>query len=216
MNTVLITGTSRGIGKALKDVFEKRGACVIGYQRNELGDIRDFETIKKLEVIAQEKNVNILINNAGVYSEETMLETSLAEIREIIEVNLLAPMLLTKALWPTLIKQHGTLININSIAGRLPNEGELAYRSSKFGLTGFSGALFYAGKIDGVRVIDIPFAAVDTDMVKNRPRSGDNVMPSPLSAAKLVLQVLDNHDLVEIESNLLGGKIIDNGRVLNG
>lgn len=209
MNTVLITGTSRGIGRALKSVFEKRGDRVIGYRRDELGDIRDSATIEKLRKLAADTGVNILVNNAGLYSAKHLAEITADEVRQIIEVNLIAPILLTKALWPTLKARQGTIIFINSVAGRMREAGEIAYRSSKFGLTGFSSSLFYDGPKDGVRVVDIPFGGINTDMLKHRPGMGENKLQQPAEAAELILNILESEASHQIKHLLIQGKIID-------
>src|SRR5512146_290098 len=104
MDTVLITGASRGLGRALVTAFERRGSRVLAHRRDEIGDLRDPEVVDGLRQVAEQQNVNILINNAGVYSNEWLDGTSAELLREIVEVNLIAPMLITKALWP-LLKQ---------------------------------------------------------------------------------------------------------------
>lgn len=212
MDTVLVTGTSRGIGKALKTAFEAQGDCVIGYRRDEMGDIRDPDTIEKIKNLAQEAKINILVNNIGVYSENWIYEESPEKIKEIIEVNLIAPILITSALWPILTACHGTIININSIAGRESASGEIAYRASKFGLTGFSRALFYEGMEDEVRIIDIPFSGVNTDMIKGRPKN-HNALQQPGEAADLIIRILKSENPASIEHILVkGSQIIDNKR----
>ncbi len=206
MNTILITGTSRGLGKALKEAFERRGDRVVGYQRSEMGDIRDPLTIWKLQELAQQTKVNILVNNAGVYFYGPIDEMIDAEIRQTIEINLLAPILLTKALWPLLRTQHGTVININSVAGRFASNREVTYSASKHGLTGFSRALLYDGARDGVRVIDIPFTAFKTDMTSDRKK---NLVESSV-VANLILQIFGSADSSKIKDGLLNGEILDN------
>lgn len=215
MDTVLITGTSRGIGKVLEAAFKKRGDRVLAYRRDEIGDIRELATIEKLKVWAESASVNILINNAGVYSDKTIIDATPEEIREIVEVNMIAPMLLTRALWPLLMSQGGTVIFINSVAGRVPAGKEVAYRSSKFGLSGFSSTLFYEGKRDGVRVVDIPLGGVNTDMLKHRPGMDKNPMQQPPEAADLILRILESHSAEEIKHILLQGRIIDNRALQN-
>jgi len=210
MNRVLITGTSRGIGRALKEAFVARGDMVVGYCRSEMGDIREKATVFKLRELAASKRVNILVNNAGVYSEDDVATMDSEEARRIIEVNLIAPMLLTAALWPVLTNESGTVVFVNSVAGRVFAGKEVAYRASKHGLTGLAGALYYEGLRDGIRVVDIPLGGVNTDMLKHRPRMADNPRQQPEAAATLILEVLDSGNVANIRHFLLNGKIIDN------
>jgi 3-oxoacyl-[acyl-carrier protein] reductase len=209
MNSVLITGTSRGIGKHLKAAFEQHGDRVLDCRREVLGDFRDDATIEKIARLALANDVNVLVNNAGVYSDKWICEVTPTTIREIIDVNLLVPMLITKALWSMLIPNRGTVININSVAGRAPAGAEIAYRASKYGLTGFSGSLFYDGKRAGIRVVDIPLGGVNTDMLKHRPGMADNPMLQPEEAARLILSIFDSKESNKIKHPLLQDKIID-------
>lgn len=210
MDTVLITGSNRGIGKALKEAFESRGDKVIGHTRQDIGDLRDMSTIYRLAEIAVMERVNILINCAGVYSQNGMNDLTFDEIKDIIEVDLIAAMMLTRALWSMLVATHGTIININSIAGRQSADGEIAYRAAKSGLTGFSNALFYEGLQDRVRVIDVPFSGVNTDMIKHRPKL-HNEWQQPEAAARLVIEILDSQDSSKIDHFLIrGANVIDN------
>lgn len=209
MDTVLITGTSRGIGKALKAAFEQRGDRVVGYRRDELGDIRDPATIGRLRELAQDAKVNVLVNNAGLYSSKHLTETTPDEVRQIIEVNLIAPMLLTMALWPVLKDNRGTVVFINSVAGRMREAGEVAYRTSKFGLTGFSSTLFYDGHKDNVRVVDIPFGGINTDMLKHRSGMANNPLQQPSEAAALIIRILESGASHQIRHLLLQGRVID-------
>ena len=93
MNTVLITGSNRGIGKAIKEAFEKRGDKVIGHTRSSIGDVRELQTIKKISKLANDNNINILINNAGIYSEKSIDTIEDETIKAIIEVNLIATLM---------------------------------------------------------------------------------------------------------------------------
>ena len=205
----LITGSSRGIGKALKEALEERGDTVVACVRSEVGDIRNLDTVRKIADIGVSAGVNVLVNCAGVYSNKWIIDETPEKIKEIVEVNLIAPVQLTCALWSHLVSNHGTVININSIAGRVFDSGEIAYRVSKIGLTGFSMALCSDGKRDGVRVIDIPFDGVNTDMLKDRPPL-KFAFQRPGAAAELVLQILDSTESHSTRNQLLSGEIIDN------
>lgn len=188
MKTVLITGTSRGLGKCLAEVFNKNNYNVIYHNGRLEGDLRFSSTVDRLKEIAEEQDIDILINNAGIYSNKMFSDVHSGEFREIIDTNLLGPIFLTKAIWPIFQrKKSGLVMFINSVAGKKGSPGELAYCASKFGLRGFADSLQYDGIKDGVRVVSVYIGAMRTDMTKDK--GGDpkyNISPEEVS-----LMVLD-------------------------
>lgn len=183
--TVLITGSSKGLGRSIAFVFASKGHNVILHGRNEdrlgalrkeisnigvdcrvvIGDIAEEKTIEALTRCSEEANVDILINNAGIYLNKTVDEMSINEFRKIIEVNLIAPVLLTKNIFPLFKKKSsGLIININSIAGKTSAALESAYCASKHGLRGFMGAFQFESLKYNVPIINIYFGAMSTDM----------------------------------------------------
>lgn len=187
-HTVLITGASRGIGKAISAGFASHGADVILVARSKAGLAEAAEACKaagagSVEVMemdasnkdsvtalakAVESKVTVLVNNAGMamgYGEPA-LETDPDDFETMLAVNLAAPMRLTRLLGPSMAeKGNAVVINISSVAGIDPKPQALGYASSKWGLTGFSESLCQAltGKI---RVTTIFPAMVHTDMTK--------------------------------------------------
>ena len=97
---VLITGANRGLGNCLSKVFFDKGDEVFVHCGRSDGDLSDPKTIEKLSFIAEENDIDVLINNAGVYENKWLMDTPPDKFREIIEVNLIAPILLTQAMWP--------------------------------------------------------------------------------------------------------------------
>jgi short-subunit dehydrogenase len=192
MKTVLITGANRGLGKALAECFSYNHRriprsieykLILNARKFDLnksrwfnflssgcaydfvdGDLLHSDTISKLAA----NDVDILINNAGVRFAKPFSELSEDEIRETIDTNLMAPILLTKALWTALKKNKGLVVNINSLAGKTGGNGETAYCASKHGLAGFSSALQFDATKDGIRVIDVFVGAMQTNMTKER------------------------------------------------
>jgi len=176
MKTALITGASRGLGKALalKFINASDFSAILHCFKTEVhsclatvirGDLVLPDTIEKLA----QHDVDILINNAGIHFSKPLNELSPDEVREVINTNLTAPMLLTKAMWPTLSKNKGMVININSLAGKQGSQGETAYCASKFGLRGFSQALQFDATQAGVKVLDVFIGGMQTDMAKSKP-----------------------------------------------
>jgi short-subunit dehydrogenase len=211
----LVTGASRGIGKAVVAELESCGEKVIPHIRSEMGDLRSKETLDLLRREAIKNRVNLLINCAGAYEYESLLYVSDERIQEIMQTNLVVPMLLTGRLWPLLVQTKGTVININSVAGRSPrHESEIVYRTSKFGLTGFSYSLAFDGSKVGVRVIDIPFGGICTDMIKKRPGFVYDPLRTPKVAAEVVMQILNSSPFEKIKHDLIKGDVIDNKNAL--
>jgi short-subunit dehydrogenase len=184
MKTVLITGASRGLGRELATEFVQHNYNLIlhckasempmtasvglGYEEIK-GDIIAAQTLSRLAEVAKQQDIDILINNAGIYLNKALLTTPDIDIRNVLEVNLIAPMLLTRRILPIFQKKKsGLVININSVAGKSWGKGETAYCASKFGLRGFSQCLQYEVEKDNIRVIDVFLGAMKTDMTKNR------------------------------------------------
>lgn len=214
MKTVLITGASRGLGKALVEIFTSKNHNFLGpdndyrlilhCKESELpkpmgiecdvvkGDLILDDTISSLA----EYDIDILINNAGIYINKPFAETTEDDFREIIDINLLTPILLTKALWPTLKKNSGLVININSMAGKQGGQGETAYCASKHGLRGFSSALQFDATRDGIRIIDVFLGAMQTDMAKGRKNFDKLISPSEI--AKVIFNLCENYQSLRV------------------
>ena len=167
--SVLITGTSRGLGKELVSVFRDGGFDVVEHRGWVDGDLRQSDTILKLRDQAAKHNIDILINNAGIYQNSMLPNTSIADFKNIVSTNLLVPINLTTMIWPIFQnKKSGMVIFINSVAGRTGRLGELAYCASKFGLKGFADSLQYDGIRANVKVLSVYLGAMWTDMCKGR------------------------------------------------
>lgn len=210
--TALITGASRGLGYALAVAFTRAGYKLLLHcrkQKNQKklselfpesvvigGDLRDHTALQWLEKIIRDKQIKVdfLVNNAGIYLGKPFNECSQADIWEVIETNLIAPMILAKMFWSGL----KLLINVSSLAWTSPGSGEAIYAASKAGLSGFSNGLQFDGTKDGVRVVDLLLGSMDTDMTKGR---GDSTkMISPHEVAQIVLGICEDHRTVRITS----------------
>lgn len=201
--TVLITGANRGLGNALARVFGEAGYELILHARNDIedfpfdfkfvgGDLTDKDTISRLAIAAGEKDMDVLINNAGIYVNAPLTLTKEDYLREMIEVNLIAPMLLTRAVWPGLArKSAGLVININSLAGReAGSPGQAVYCASKYGLRGFSEGLQFDASRDGIQVIDVLLGALQTDMQRERAFDWSKLI-EPKEAARTILSLCE-------------------------
>ncbi len=173
MKTVLITGCSSGIGKRLVGAFLERGWKVVATLRN-AGERRDLlraetETygeqlvIQELDITKQSdisavaaslegERLNCLINNAGYALFGALEASEEAQLRQQMEVNLIGPMLLTRALLPSLRSAQGCVINLSSIMGFVGFPLSSAYCGSKAGLAMWSEALRHELAPHNVRV----------------------------------------------------------------
>ena len=182
---VLITGASSGIGREIAKKFLEKEYLLILSGRNQegfeyakgktnldivLGDITKSETRKKLQelVVNKHKRLDILVNNAGITYIQPFENNTEEQINTIFETNLKAPMLLTHDLYEIMKTQkNGTIIFINSAAGKQGYPNHTMYSTMKFGLTGFSQSLRQEAKKFGIRVISIHPGGVNTALYNN-------------------------------------------------
>lgn len=179
---VLITGASKGFGQALAKKFADEGHMILLQGRDEealiefavelgkrslmvKGDLRDPNTLSRLAGAAELHEVGILINNAGQYLNLPFMEINPDDLQEVIQTNLLAPILLSQKICPIMQRLGGGLIiNINSLAATSPGRGETAYAASKGGLRAFSQALNQEVTELAVFVMNVSLGAMNTAM----------------------------------------------------
>ncbi|MGV0347091.1 SDR family oxidoreductase [Corynebacterium coyleae] len=182
MKKALITGASRGIGRAIAEELGKDHHIYAGASRDASEivsalpsaepfevDLTDTEAI--LEAASKIEDLDVLVLAAGVMENGSLEEVGDASWRNTMEVNLHAPVTLTRALLPALRRSNGLIITINSGAGYHGIANNSAYCASKFALRGFTDSLAQeeAGK---VRVTSLHPGRTDTDML-----SGDDGLP---------------------------------------
>lgn len=215
--TVLITGSSKGLGEALSFVFAKNNYNVILHGRDieklqkikkeilnkgvecdiVAGDLLQDNTLNELAKISNSRDLEILINNAAVYLQKPFSKTSAEEIKEIINVNLTAPILLTKKIFKVFErKKTGLILNINSFAGKNFADGESIYCASKHGLKGFSGSLQFDANRNGVKVVDVYLGAMNTHMIKGRKDLDKCIKTS--EAAEFIFQLCTDYKSMRI------------------
>ena len=186
---VFISGSNRGLGKAIACAFAELGADLILHCRkntpefetfvSELGsqykirvytvffDLRDHEAMKASvrELHLQKLYVDILVNSAGVPAGGLFQMTSMDSIRDVFEINLFSQMELTQLLLRPMIKRkHGCIINLCSIAGEDLHAGNSAYGASKAALAAFTRTLAAETGASGVRVNAVAPGLCDTRM----------------------------------------------------
>jgi short-subunit dehydrogenase len=183
--STLITGSSKGLGQALASIFLDRGYKVILHGRDverleEIrrkstslkgicgivrGDLNEESTTRQLFRVAEANGISTLINNAAIDIYKRFEDLALDEIQEVVSTNLIAPMKLTRRIYPLFVKQHkGMIININSLDGINTGERRTGYSASKYGLRGWTDSLRMEAKNYGIRVIGIYLRGMQTEM----------------------------------------------------
>ena len=137
MRKALITGASRGIGKAIKELFEQNGIKVFAPSREEM-DLNSNDSIRNY-VAKLDEDIDILVNNAGINELAGLDEITDEKIQDMIQVNLVAQMQLIKLLSPKMkANGYGRIVNISSIWCDYSKEKRILYSVAKAGVKGLT------------------------------------------------------------------------------
>lgn len=182
---VLVTGASRGIGKAIALRFAKEGAFVIGTATSEKGaesigeylsefggigrvlDVCDDEQVDKLfeEIDSVYGSLQILVNNAGITKDGLLMRMKDDDWASVIDTNLTSVYRMSRRAVKGMMKaRFGRIINITSVVGQMGNAGQTNYASSKAGVEGFTRALAREIGSRGITVNAIAPGFIETDM----------------------------------------------------
>lgn len=184
---VLVTGASRGIGKAIAQRFVDEGHFVIGTATSEKGadaiaeylsesggigrvlDVCNDEDVDKLfeEIDSVYGGINILVNNAGITKDGLLMRMKDEDWASVIDTNLTAIYRMSRRAVRGMMKaRHGRIINITSVVGQMGNAGQTNYAATKAGVEGFSRALAREISSRGVTVNCVAPGFVETDMTE--------------------------------------------------
>jgi len=187
--TALITGCNRGIGKAMAEKFASEGANLICAIRKETPefkaetdvwaekygvtvsfvyfDLTDEESVKAAfkELQKEKRTIDILINNAGIPAGGFLLMTSLAKVKEVMQVNFFSQILITQQVAKMMMKQkHGAIVNMSSVTALDNQGGWTAYGSSKGAMISFTRTVARELAPFGIRVNAVAPGLIDTQM----------------------------------------------------
>lgn len=186
----LVTGASRGIGRAILLALGRAGATVIGTATSEAGaqaiteaiqaeglkgegrvlDVRDAAQIEPLmtAITGSHGAVSILVNNAGVTRDNLLARMKDEEWQEIFDTNLTPVFTLSRAVLRAMMKaRKGRIINIASVVGFMGNAGQTNYVAAKAGMVGFTKALAREVGSRGITVNCVAPGFIETDMTKS-------------------------------------------------
>ncbi len=188
MKCALVTGASRGIGKAIAEALARDGYhIVVNYLNSEQkaldtvsvcetygvkaiavqADVSDYEACQKLVQTAKETfgTIDVLVNNAGITKDNLLLRMKPEDFTKVMDANLTSAFHMLSLVTPIMLKQRsGRIINISSVVGVYGNKGQVNYSASKAGLIGMTKS---AAKEIGVRGITVNAVApgfIQTEM----------------------------------------------------
>ncbi|WP_164964249.1 SDR family NAD(P)-dependent oxidoreductase [Rubrivivax sp. JA1026] len=182
--TVLVTGSSRGVGALLTRHFLDEGAKVVGVSRgaatceherylHRQADIADPDAVQQLFAALRRSGtaIDIAINNAAVLTSQYALVMPASAARSMVELNLLAPFMVAREAAKMMRKSKwGRIINISSMAVALEPEGDSVYAACKAGLTTLSNVLAREFAPFNVTCNTLGITAIESDMLRQLPR----------------------------------------------
>jgi 3-oxoacyl-[acyl-carrier protein] reductase len=215
--TAVVTGASRGIGLAIAESLAREGVNLALLSRTsppkqvegkfiqcDLADLANLPDVVT-QALGHLGSCDYLINNAGIFLEKSVAETSDADWDQIMRINLTAPFIICREVLRQMIaRKSGRIINIASTASVQAYLHQSAYCASKHGLLGFSRGLAIEAKPHNVHVYTLCPGGVDTDLIKGtylESRMAKEPKIAPADIAETVLFLLrqpENIDLPEL------------------
>lgn len=221
-SVAVVTGASRGIGRATARALHARGAAVglVARSGDELGelaaslgprvhpvtaDVADRGQVEAAlaEVADSLGPVDLLVNNAGVGAYASMLEESPDAFERLMRINYLGTVYATLAvLGPMVARRRGHIVNVASVAGKLGAPFEAAYSASKFAVVGMSESLAAEVHPFGVRVSLVNPGPVDTSFTDARGVPFQRSVPRPVRAERVAASIVAAVDRDRFEQSV--------------
>ena len=212
----IVTGSTKGIGRAIAEALVREGVnvCVSARSEDEVEravaelseagvgrvtgavcDVRDYDEVRALfaHTVAEFGGVDVLVNNAGIGMFQSVEEMSPEDFRAVLETNLNSVFYCCHEAIPLMRARGGYIINISSLAGANPHPRMAAYNASKFALNGFSEALMQEVRHDRIKVSYIMPGSVNTFFGGDTPSAEQSWQLQPADVARVVLDLL-RHD----------------------
>lgn len=174
---VFVTGASRGIGKSIAQKYKEHNWTVIGVGTSEqkidyldeyhVCNFSDKTQIENLCHIVTNKNIDVLINNAGINKISNFIDIDPLNFLEIQQVNVYAPFRLCQSVLPNMLKKNwGRIINISSVWGKRSKTGRASYSASKFAIDGITISLADEFSKNGILANCVSPGFINTDMTR--------------------------------------------------
>ena len=235
----IISGSSRGIGKALSEHYLKCGDIVVGCARSPIDiahknyrhfilDINDEKAVVSMVRAAKKEfgKIDICLNNAGMASMNHILTTSYESAKTLVDVNFLGTFLLSREVAKAMISakisnknsaKSGVIINFSSVAAPLCLEGEAIYAASKAACESLTKTMAKELASYSIRVNAIALAPVQTDLIKAVPKDKINALLEQQAIKRFgefgdIINVVDF--FISQKSDFITGQIITLGGVL--
>lgn len=204
----LVTGASRGIGRAIAEQLARRGAFVVGTATSNSGadaiserfnatgvdgrgmrlDVADDGSVTEVvDAIASEHgSVSILVNNAGITRDNLLMRMKGDEWEAVINTNLTSVYRVCKACLRAMMKgRYGRIVNIASVVGASGNAGQTNYAAAKAGMFGFTKSLAQEVGSRGITVNAVAPGFIDTDMTRELPEAQRDALLGAIPLARL-------------------------------